>query len=176
MVRWNKRLSTTCNHAYNQFALFSHNGTPNRFSMYFNHIDIAFHINKLPYVHLLFCNFDQICRLHTLSYVACIEQVYNLKFLGIVLNSNLKWGTHINKVSNKCTRVIGILNKLKKGLPTRIKVLLYNTLILPHFTYGINGWGFNCTIIKTLQKKQWGWYTIVNTMRIQATYLNSLSF
>ena len=83
----------------------------------------------------------------------CIEQVYNFNFLGIVLNSNLKWGNHINNVSNKCTRVIGILNKLKQVLPTRIKVLLYNTLILPHLTYGINGWGFNCTRIKTLQKK-----------------------
>ena len=61
----------------------------------------------------------------------CIEQVYNFNFLGIVLNSNLKWGNHINNVSNKCARVIGILNKLKKVLPTRIKVLLYNTLILP---------------------------------------------
>ena len=66
-----------------------------------------------------------------------IEQVYNFNFLGIVLNSNLKWENHINNVSNKCTRVIGILNKLKKVLPTRIKVLLYNTLILPHLTYGI---------------------------------------
>ena len=44
----------------------------------------------------------------------CIEQVYNFNFLGIVLNSNHKWGNHINNVSNKCTRVIGILNKLKK--------------------------------------------------------------
>ena len=52
----------------------------------------------------------------------CIEQVYNFNFLGIVLNSNLKWGNHINNVSNKCTRVIGILNKLKTVLPTRIKV------------------------------------------------------
>ena len=66
----------------------------------------------------------------------CIEQVYNFNFLGIVLNSNINWGNHINNVSNKYTRVIGILNKLKKVLPTRIKVLLYNTLILPHLTYG----------------------------------------
>ena len=76
----------------------------------------------------------------------CIEQVYTFNFLGIVLNSNLKWGNHINNVSNKCMRVIGILNKLKKVLPTRIKVFLYNTLILPYFTYGINGWGFNCVL------------------------------
>ena len=83
-----------------------------------------------------------------------IEQVYNFNFLGIVINSNLKWENHINNISYKCTRVIGILNKLKKVLPTRIKLLLYNTLILPHLTYVINGWGFNCTRIKTLQKKQ----------------------
>ena len=82
-----------------------------------------------------------------------IDQVYHFNFLGIVINSNLKWENHVNNISYKCTRVIGILNKLKKVLPTRIKLLLYNTLILPHLTYGINSWGFNCSRIKKLQKK-----------------------
>ena len=82
-----------------------------------------------------------------------IDQVYHFNFLGIVINSNLKWENHVNNISYKCIRVIGILNKLKKVLPTRIKLLLYNTLILPHLTYGINSWGFNCSRIKKLQKK-----------------------
>ena len=60
-----------------------------------------------------------------------IEQVNTFNFLGIVINSNLKWNNHINNISYKCTRVIGILNKLKQVLPIRIKLLLYNTLIPP---------------------------------------------
>ena len=51
-----------------------------------------------------------------------IEQVNNLNFLGIVINSNLKWNNHTNNISYKCTRVIGILNKLKQVLPNRIKL------------------------------------------------------
>ena len=32
---------------------------------------------------------------------------------------------------------MGILHKLKRFLPTHIKFILYNLLMLPHFNYGI---------------------------------------
>ena len=33
--------------------------------------------------------------------------------------------------------MIGVLNKLKRFLPVNIKVALYNSLILPHISYGL---------------------------------------
>ena len=43
-----------------------------------------------------------------------IESVTYFDFLGIIIQSNLKWENHINAISIKITRIIGILSKLKK--------------------------------------------------------------
>ena len=42
-----------------------------------------------------------------------IEQVSSFSFLGIHLDENLKWNKHIDMLTNKLSRVIGILNRLK---------------------------------------------------------------
>ena len=56
-------------------------------------------------------------------------------------------------MSNRCSRIIGILNKLKRLLPLNIKIMLYNTLILSHLNYGLTAWGYRCDRLKKLQKK-----------------------
>ena len=48
---------------------------------------------------------------------------------------------------------IGILNKLKYVLPLTVKLILYNSLVLPHLNYGIMTWGYKCDRINKLQKK-----------------------
>ncbi len=52
-----------------------------------------------------------------------IERVQEFNFLGLTLNENLNLKNHVNKISNKISRCIGILNKLKYFLPQQIKVL-----------------------------------------------------
>ena len=42
-----------------------------------------------------------------------IEQVSSFSFLGIHVDENLKWNKHIGMLTNKLSRVIGILNRLK---------------------------------------------------------------
>ncbi len=46
-----------------------------------------------------------------------IERVQEFNFLGLILNENLNWKNHINKISNKISSSIGILNKQKYFLP-----------------------------------------------------------
>ncbi len=48
---------------------------------------------------------------------------------------------------------IGVLNRLKYMLPLCIKAMLYNTLILPHITYGILVWEYQGNGLNTIQKK-----------------------
>ena len=60
---------------------------------------------------------------------------------------------HNQKTANKCSRIIGIINKLKHYLPIHIKPTLYHTLIQPHLNYCILVWGFNCVRLIKLQKK-----------------------
>ena len=82
-----------------------------------------------------------------------IEHDTCFNFLGITIQENLGWETHTNKVANKISRVIGIINKLKHFVPAYILKTLYNSLILPHINYGLLLWGYRCERIFKLQKK-----------------------
>ena len=79
-----------------------------------------------------------------------IERVYEFNFLGLILDANLNWKKHLGKISNQCSKKIGILNKLKHTLPQEIKIILYNSLILPHINYCIMAWGFHSNRILKL--------------------------
>ena len=73
--------------------------------------------------------------------------------LGSVLDSRMTWNNHTTNISNKCSRTIGVLNRIKHFIPLIVRILLYNTLILPHFNYCITAWGYQCDRIIKLQKK-----------------------
>ena len=77
----------------------------------------------------------------------------DFNFLGITIEEHLNWKLHIDKISKKISRAIGIMNKLKQQLPTFILKILYDSLIQCHINYGILAWGFNTTNIFKLQKK-----------------------
>ena len=80
-----------------------------------------------------------------------IEQVKDFNFLGITIDEHLIWKLHIDKMSKKISRAIGIMNKLKQQLATLILKILYDSLIHCHINYGILAWGFNTTNIFKLQ-------------------------
>ena len=82
-----------------------------------------------------------------------ISRVQNFNFLGLHLTSNLTWNTHVQEISKKLSRVIGILYKLQSYFPRRILLLLYNTMMLPHINYCLLSWGKQGNNILKLQKK-----------------------
>ena len=83
-----------------------------------------------------------------------IERVTYFKFLGVIIDSNLTWSHHINHISNKLSRICGVLSRLKHYVPVLILKIIYNSLFLSHLNYGITAWGFNVgPHINTLQKK-----------------------
>ena len=73
-----------------------------------------------------------------------IERVRHFNFLGITIDEHMSWNMHIQKISNKISRNLGCLNRLKRFLPLATLKLLYNSLILPHLQYGTLSWGFEC--------------------------------
>ena len=82
-----------------------------------------------------------------------IDFVDNFNFLGILIQKNLRWNLHIDRISKKITKTIGMMNKLKKYLPVNVLLNIYNTLILPHFNYGIIIWGHTSSKLFKFQKK-----------------------
>ena len=82
-----------------------------------------------------------------------IDYVTQFNFLGFVIDENLSFDPHIQKISNRISRSLGTLNKLKKSLPQHILLMLYNSLILPHLQYAILCWGFKSSRLFKLQKR-----------------------
>jgi hypothetical protein len=83
-----------------------------------------------------------------------IELVNDFNFLGILVDSNLNWKSHINFINSKLLKTMGIMNKLKMILPQNILKDIYNSLIMSHINYGILSWGYaNITSLNLIQKK-----------------------
>ena len=60
-----------------------------------------------------------------------------VKYLGILIDSNLSWKSHIDSICKKIKRSIGMLSKLRYYVPLKILVNLYYTLIYPFLTYDL---------------------------------------
>ena len=82
-----------------------------------------------------------------------IEKVDNFSFLGVCLDSNLKWDRHIQFLATKLGKYTGILNKLKRCLPVDILPILYSSMVNSHLNYAILACGFACTRLNKLQKR-----------------------
>ena len=72
-----------------------------------------------------------------------ITRKFSVEYLGITVDENLKWDTHITNVSLKISRNLGIIGRVKHYLSSRELKLLYNSLILPHINYCAAVWGSN---------------------------------
>ena len=82
-----------------------------------------------------------------------IRQVTDFDFLGIVINENINWSSHINKISIKLSRAIGMIYRLRQYLPLFVLKVLYYSLVLPHTTYGNIVWNARYDAFYKLQKK-----------------------
>jgi len=82
-----------------------------------------------------------------------VLRVNSFNFLGLHLSSNITWSTHVDTISKKISRVIGLLHKMKYVLPPNILLSLYNSLILPHINYCLLSWGQKHDAILLLQKR-----------------------
>ena len=82
-----------------------------------------------------------------------IDYVTQFNFLGFLIDENVSFDPHIQRISNKISRSLGTINKLKRFLPQHILLMLYNTLILPHLQYAILCWGFKSSRLFKLQKR-----------------------
>ena len=82
---------------------------------------------------------DQECAITVNGSIA--KRVSQTTFLGIVLDDKLTWKNHINHIYAKISNVIGILYKTKQMLSSKSLLILYDSLIKPYFSYGINIWG-----------------------------------
>ena len=72
-----------------------------------------------------------------------VSRAHTVKYLGVLVDDDLKFKSHIEKVSGITSRNLGIINRAKFLLQKKHKQMLYNALILPYISYCIPIWGSN---------------------------------
>ena len=78
----------------------------------------------------------------------------NFNFLGINVDTALNFKDHIAKITTKLSKTVGVLNRLKNIVPRETLLILYNSLFVPHMSYGILSWGYkNIQQLYKIQKK-----------------------
>ncbi len=65
-----------------------------------------------------------------------IESVQNFKYLGMILDQQLHFHTHIDHIVDKTTNRLGLLYKTRVLFNEQTALMLYKALVTPHFDYG----------------------------------------
>ena len=65
-----------------------------------------------------------------------LERVQNFKYLGVVIDENLSWKSHIEKLQLKVSQRLGILRRIKHLLPKHARIIFVNTMITSLLDYG----------------------------------------
>ena len=82
-----------------------------------------------------------------------IDFTDEFNFLGLILDKNLNWKSHVNFIGKKISKTVGIMTKLKNFLPVHALYNIYNALILPHLNYCSSIWGWQSHNLFKIQKK-----------------------
>lgn len=115
---------------------------------------------------LLSINFDKTCYIPFSCYddtMPCygsigigdkeIQAVNKHKYLGVIIDSNLRWNHHIDFTAKKLRSLIGRFKLYRSIFDIKTLRTLYFALVQPHLSYGIVAWGgvdsshLNCLMV-----------------------------
>ena len=93
------------------------------------------------------CNMMQLTRKHLnkiqASYTlegAVLEDVDNIKYLGVTITNDLKWKTHISNICTKANRTFGFFMRTLFSCPQNVKEAAYKGMVRPILEYGSSVW------------------------------------
>lgn len=90
-------------------------------------------------------------------YDRILERVQSYKYLGVIIDFNMKWSYHINYIVNKTKYLIFLFHKLSKIMSSKTMIMVYYALFHGVMNYGIIAWGSACTTtlspLQNLQNK-----------------------
>ena len=82
------------------------------------------------------CPFDFSLTLNNVN----IETPKVTKHLGILIDDNLSFKSHIHYLESKLSRSVGVISRLRYFLPSSTLINLYYSLIRFHLLYGLPVW------------------------------------
>ena len=72
-----------------------------------------------------------------------LSRCESAKYLGITIESNLRWNLHIVSLCKKLSQSTGIISKLRHFVNFETLKMLYHSFVKSHLLYGILSWGNN---------------------------------
>ena len=82
-----------------------------------------------------------------------IDVVSHFNYLWIILDENISWKKHVAMITNKLSKISGVLHRLKYIYPQNILETIYKCLFIPHINYGLLLWGRNLDSVAKLQNR-----------------------
>ena len=84
-----------------------------------------------------------------------LDNVENIKYLGITITNDLKWNTHVSNICTKANRTLGFLRRNLSACPQDVKESAYKGLVRPVLEYGSSVWDPSSILLQEeLQKVQ----------------------
>ena len=82
--------------------------------------------------------------------VLCITDT--TKYLGLTITSDLKWNSHIQKVTSKANSVLGLLRRSLRIASIAVKTQAYEALVRPHLEYACTVWDLHTCVLVNVRK------------------------
>ena len=98
-------------------------------------------------------------------------------YLGVEIDNNLKWSSHIQTISNKSTKVLNFIKRNLYNFPADTKRTAYLTLVRPIMEYAAPVWDpyYNDDMYKYKEEQLNGYYlSILGLLALQHYYLPTL--
>lgn len=72
---------------------------------------------------------------------AKLKSTDSARFLGVQIDSNLRWDTHVEELKAKLHRQLFVIRRLSQICPRAVVIQSFHALIQSHIAYGITAWG-----------------------------------
>ena len=83
------------------------------------------------------------------------RQIPLIKLLGVTIDSKLNFSEHVSSTCKMASQRIGVLMRLRNLIPTKAKLQLYKSAVLPYLTYCLLAWHFcRATDARKLERLQ----------------------
>ena len=69
-----------------------------------------------------------------------LGNVDSVNYLGVTIDSNLSWYQHIENITSKANRTLGLIRRNLKKVPQETKTLAYKALVRPNLEYCASVW------------------------------------
>lgn len=95
------------------------------------------------------------CIISNNKYNACnyigLNRVYSTKYVGLYIDSNLKWDVHINYIKKIFKKIFYLYKSLRSILTFKLKKMTYSALIQSILSYGISFFWWGGTSLRNLE-------------------------